>query len=98
MFLQDGNWISVPFYAVIQPRWKNNKSDFELKETEIGMVSADYYTYIGPFNHNILALSENAVLHADGIKYIFRKRDSVKLENKVLYYTGILKRVWEDNG
>lgn len=98
VFLKDGNWVSSPFYAVIQPRWKNNKSDFELKETEIGMVSADYYTFIGPFNHDILTLSENAVLYADGLKYVFRKKDSVKFKNRILYYTGILRRVWEDNG
>ncbi len=96
VFLKDGNWVSPPFYAVIQPRWKNNKSDFELKETEIGVVSADYYTYIGPFHHNILSLSDNAELYADGIKYMFRKKEAIKLENKVLYFTGILRKIWEE--
>lgn len=97
VFLKDGNWISVPFYAVLSPRWKNDKSNFELKETEIGRVSADYYTYIGPFDHNILSLSDDAYLLADGIKYIFRKRDSVKMGDKVVYYRGILRKVWEEN-
>ncbi len=32
------------------------KSNFEPKETAIGRVSADYYTYIGPFDHNVLSL------------------------------------------
>ncbi|MDE6723531.1 MAG: hypothetical protein K2J55_04970 [Eubacterium sp.] len=97
VFLYDGNWISVPFYAVLSPRWKNSKSDFELKETEIGRVSADYYTYIGPFDHNILSLSDKAYLMADGVKYIFRKKESVKMGNKVLFYRGILRKVWEEN-
>ncbi len=97
IFFKDGNWISPPFFAVIQPRWKNNKSDFELKETEIGRVSTDYYTYIGPFDHNILALSDSAVVYADGNKYLFRKRDSVKTGNQILYYTGVLRKVWEEN-
>ena len=96
-FLSDENWISVPFYAVISPRWKNSKSDFELKETEIGRVSADYYTYIGPFDHNILSLSDKAYLMADGIKYIFRKKDSVKMGENVLFYRGVLRKVWEEN-
>lgn len=97
IFLKDGNWISVPFYAVLLPRWKNDKSNFELKQTEIGMVSADYYTYIGPSDHNILSLSERAYVIADGEKYVFRKRDAVKMENRIVYYRGILRRVWGES-
>ena len=97
VFLADGDWSSTPFYAVIEQRWKNNKSDFEFSETEIGRVSADYYTYIGPYNHNILALSDNACLYADGVKYIFRQRDAAKQQNEVLFYSGILRRVWESD-
>ena len=82
---------------MLSPRWKNSKSDFEFKETEIGRVSADYYTYIGPFDHNILSLSDKAYLRADGVKYIFRKKESVKMGNKVLFYRGILRKVWEEN-
>lgn len=97
VFIKDGNWVSVPFYAVLSPKWRSNKSEFEPKETEIGRVSADYYTYIGPFDHNILSLSDKAYLIADGVKYIFKKRDAVKMGDRVLYYRGILRKVWEEN-
>lgn len=97
VYLQDGNWVSMPYYAVLRPRWRNNKSNFELKETEIGRVSADYYTYTGPFDHNILSLSDKAVLYADGTKYVFKKKDAVKFEDRVLYYNAVLRKVWEQN-
>lgn len=97
VYLEDGGWISVPFRAVITPKWKSDKSDFELKETEIGRVRFDYYTYIGPFDHNILVLSDGAFLYSGGNKYIFKKRDAVLLDNKVLYYSGILRKVWENH-
>ena len=93
IYLQDGNWIFVPFYAVLSPKWRSNKSNFEPKETEIGRVNAEYYTYIGPFDHNILSLSENAYLITEDAKFIFKKRDSVKMGNKVLFYRGILRKV-----
>ena len=73
VFLKDEGWVSVPFYAVLSPRWRSNKSNFEPKETAIGRVSADYYTYIGPFDHNVLSLSDKAYLVSDGVKYIFKK-------------------------
>lgn len=97
VYLCDGNWISIPFYAVLSPRWNNDKSNFEPAQTEIGRVSADYYTYIGPFNHNILSLSEKAWLTADGVKYVFRKKDAVKMGDKVLYYKAVLRKVWDES-
>lgn len=96
VFLADGEWVSTPFYAVLEPRWKNNKTDFEYRTTEIGKVRVDYYTYIGPYDHNTLALSEDACLYSDGIRYIFKKRDAVKLKNEVLFYSGIVRRVWDE--
>lgn len=96
VLLADGAWHSTPFYAVLEPRWKNDKTDFENKPTEIGKVRADYYTYIGPYDHNTLALSDDACLYADGVKYIFKKREAVKLQNEVLFYSGIVRRVWDE--
>ena len=93
VYVKDGNWISIPFYAVLSPKWRSNQSNFEPKETEIGRVSADYYTYIGPFDHNILSLSENAYLITEDAKFIIKKRDAVKMGNKVLFYRGVLRKV-----
>ncbi len=97
VFLKDEGWVSVPFYAVLSPRCRSNKSNFEPKETAIGRVSADYYTYIGPFDHNVLSLSDKAYLVSDGVKYIFKKRDAVKMGDKVLFYRGVLRKVCEEN-
>ena len=97
VFLADGEWRSQPFYAVLEPKWRSYKTDFESSRTEIGSVSADYYIYTGPFNHNILLLSENACLYEDGVKYIFKKREAVKFKNETLYYTAVLRRVWEES-
>ena len=93
VYLKDGNWISIPFYAVLSPKWRSNKSDFEPKETEIGTFSADYNTYIGKIDHNILSLSDDAYLITENAKFVFKKRDSVKMGNKVLFYRGILRKV-----
>ncbi len=97
VFLADGEWRSQPFYAVLEPKWRSYKTDFESVRTEIGRVNADYYTYTGPFNHNIMTLSDSACLYSDGVKYIFKKKETVRVKNEVLYYTGILRRVWEDS-
>lgn len=95
VFLTDGEWNSTPFYAVLEQRWKNNKSNFENKHTEIGFVSADYYTYIGPFDHDIEALSDNAFLCSDGIKYIFKKKEKICVNDETIYYCGVLRKVRE---
>lgn len=95
VFLADGDWVSVPYYAVLEQRWKSNKSNFESRQTEIGYVSADYYTYIGPSDHDIEAVSENGYLYADGVKYIFKKKERVKMENELIYFSGVVRRVRE---
>lgn len=94
--LADGNWTSMPFYAVIVHKYKKNKTNFESDLTEIGYVTKDYYTYIGPFDHDITALSENGFVLADGEKFVFMKKEKVECENSIVFYCGILKRVTED--
>jgi len=95
VFLADGGWVSAPYYAVLEQRWKSNKSNFENRQTEIGFTSADYYTYIGPFDHDIEAVSENGCLYADGVKYIFKKKEKMKMGGELLYFTGVVRRVQE---
>lgn len=97
VFLADGSWVSTPFFAVIQQKWKETKTNFEPRVTEIGEVSADYFVYIGPYDHDIEALSENGFLLYGDEKYIFKKKERVVLGNRVQYFWGILRRVWEDN-
>ncbi len=97
VFLADGVWKSTPFYAVIEPRWKNDKTNFENIKTELGIVSADYFTYLGPFDHNIESISDEGYLTLDNQKYIFKKKECVKCGNEVQFYSGILRKVWGDD-
>lgn len=94
--LVDGDWQSAPFYAVVEQKWRSNKSNFEFSETEIGRVSVDYFTYIGPFDHDIEAVSENGYLCSGSEKYIFKKKEKVDVGGTVQYFWAILRRVWED--
>lgn len=96
VYLADGAWISTPFFAVVSPRWRYSKSDFENERTEIGAVSDDYYSYVGPFDHDISCVSENGFLLVGGVKYAFKKKERVEMGGETLYYNGILKRVWEE--
>lgn len=95
VFLADGEWNSTPFYAVVEQRWKSNKTDFEARQTMIGNVSADFFTYIGPSDHDITAVSDDGYLLCDSVKYIFKKKEKVSVGGYVQYYWGILRRVWE---
>ncbi len=74
-----------------------HKTNFEPRLTEIGEVSADYFVYIGPYDHNIEALSESAFFFYDGKKYVFKKKEKVVVGGSVQYFWGVLKLVWEDN-
>ena len=97
VFLADGDWWSTPFYAVIQPMWKKyGKSNYENIKTEIGIIDSDYYQYYGPFDHNIEKLSNEAYLVADGIKYIFKRKRAIECGDNIQFFSGILKRVWEE--
>ncbi|MCD7723313.1 MAG: hypothetical protein LUH82_05125 [Clostridiales bacterium] len=92
--LTDGDWASVPFYAVVEDKWRDNQTNFEYVKTALGNVSADYYTYIGPFDHDIEALSNTAQLIMDGDKFIFKKREKIVCAGQVQFYTGVLRKIW----
>lgn len=97
VYLQDGDWISMPFNACLNHLWRKKASSFEDECTELGSSSAEYYLYIGPKEHNIISLSENAVLACDDMKFVFKRREAVKIGNEIIYYTGILRKVEEGN-
>lgn len=97
VFLSDGRWISSPYRACVTHLWRRKSSDFEPRFTEIGNTYSRYYLYIGPSDHDITQLSDNAVLVLDNEKYEFKCKDAVFFGNKVIYYTGILRFIKEDN-
>lgn len=95
VMLCDGNWNSVVFKALISPLWRKKSSNFESVHTELGSCFSEYYLYIGSSNHDITDLSDNAVLTLDGDTYEFKHRDKVIVDDKLMYYTGILRKLTE---
>ncbi len=88
------NWVGMPYYAVIQHNHRKTKTNFEDKLTEIGYVNKDYYTYLGPFDHDITAFGD-AVVYTDDAQYIFKKKEAVMADDEIIYYFGILKKIQE---
>lgn len=95
IYLTDGEWISSPFSAYIYPLWRKKSSAFELAYTETGIESKEYYLYIGPCDHDITALSDDAEVIYNDCRFCFLRRDAVKISDETVYYTGILKKIKE---
>lgn len=95
IYLTDGDWKSMPFKAYIYPLWRRKSSAFEPVYTEIGAESREYYLYIGPCNHDIMVLSEAGRIVYDDVSFSFTRRDAVKVNDEIIYFTGILKRIKE---
>lgn len=93
--LRDGDWSSVTFKAVVSPLWRRKSSNFEQVLTQLGGSRSEYFLYIGSFDHNIQTLSDSAVLIFDDAQYEFKHRSIVKSGDRLLYFTGILRRLEE---
>lgn len=86
------------FFAVIEQTWKKNKSKFEDSSSMIGRADNEYYEYFGPADYDITELTKNDYVISDGRKYFFVKTEKVVVGGFVQYYTGILKRIFEEDG
>lgn len=95
VYLQEGSWNSMPFKASLSRLWRRKNSRFEKRLTELGEVYSDYYLYVGPYNHNICDLSDEALLIYDGVRYEFKCKDPVKINDETIYYSAILRRITE---
>lgn len=93
VYLSDGEWISTPFKAVVEQTWRKNKTNFEDTFTAAGLASADYFIYIGPYDRDIMSLSENCVVIQDNDRYCFKKRERVEIAEGIVYHWGILRRL-----
>ncbi|MDD6728275.1 MAG: hypothetical protein PUE08_03530 [Eubacteriales bacterium] len=96
VYLKDGSWNSTPYKAYIYPLWRRKSSAFEPAYTEVGTNSREYYLYIGPYDHDITTLSDMGKTVFDGNEFTFTRRDSVKIDNEIIYFTGILKKLKEN--
>lgn len=93
--LADGDYLSMPFFCTLQQTWRKNKTNFEKSHTPLGLVSTDYYMYIGPFDSDITALSDSGELVIQGERFEFLKKEAVLMGDDVLYYTGVVKKIVE---
>lgn len=96
LILKDGDWQSVPFRACLTHLWRRKTYAFEAKFTEIGKSFHEYYLYVGPYDHNIKSLSDNALVVIDGEDYEFKYTDEVRYAGEVIYYTGVLRKIKGD--
>lgn len=84
-------------FAVVNQTWRKNKSRFENNATAAGFYYNDYYTYFGPSDFDIYNIKGNDYLMFDGVKYEFIRRERVIIGGRVQFYTGILKRIAEED-
>lgn len=91
LYIKDGEWISTPFYAYVSHLWRKKSSAFEPDYDEAGKGTSKYYLYIGPYDHDITSLSEDAVVELDGRRYEFKNADGVSFSGQTVYYTAILR-------
>lgn len=85
------------FLAVIWQTWNKNKSKFEDLSSKIGLYYNDYYTYIGPSDYDITALSKNDYIECGASRYFFVRSEAVSTGDVVQYYSGILKKIVEED-
>lgn len=83
-------------WAVIESRRRKTKTLFEDNSSKAGQYYDDYYTYIGPADFDITALSDAAYFKFGGHRYMLVRCDAVLAAGETVYYEGILKRIWEE--
>ncbi len=95
-YITDDDWTSMPFKVCINHLWRRKSSLFEPEHTVLGKSQSKYYLYIGPYNHDITVLTDNAVLMIENEKFEFKCADAVYFDDEVIYYTGILRLIEGD--
>ena len=88
--LPDG-WSSLPYRAFIEPLRYKNKMYLEGVNTQIGFSDQGYYLYIGPAEHDIGKLSQNAFIQSGDKKYVISRVETVFLGEKPLYIWAVLR-------
>lgn len=97
VYLTDAdNWKSPMFKAQIQPLRYKNKMYLEGIPTPIGKNLSDFYTFIGPTEHDLSKLSDfGRVVDSDGTKYIISHAEKVYAQNNIFYMWAILQKTSE---
>ena len=87
VYIKDGDWTSVPFKACVSHLWRKKSTAFEPDYEMLGKSLIEYYLYIGPYDHDITMLSDDAIF------MLLRYADAVKFNGETIYFTGILKKI-----
>lgn len=93
--LKDGGWTSMPFKCSLDSLWRKKSSTFNDDVNMTGVKAERYYLFIGPYTHDITALSDNAVLSVNGKNYAFIRKNGIDINDETVYYTGIVREVKE---
>lgn len=92
------NQYSERFKAHIQPIRYKTKLYLEGDYTEIGINKNDVYLYLGPANHDLTRLSEDArVIDTDGFLYKIDRCERVIFGDKCIYIWAVIRKTTEVN-
>ncbi|MBR5272479.1 MAG: hypothetical protein IKU25_03680 [Clostridia bacterium] len=86
-------WYSTPYRALIHPLRYKNKMYLEGKFTDIGNSTSGYYLYIGPSDHDITKLGNDAVIISGDEKYVITRAERCYLGEEVTHIWAILRNV-----
>lgn len=81
--------------GVAQSFWHGGKARYEKHQHPIGITSDDYFCLICPPSYDITKLSEDDIVSFDKKHFSFVNAHAVKVGDKVQFYVGTLKRIWE---
>lgn len=91
-------WNSGHFKAYIQPIRYKTKLYLEGEHTEIGVNKNDVYLYLGPANHDLTRLSDNArVVDKTGAFYKIDKAEKIFLGDECIYIWAVIRKTTEVN-
>ncbi len=89
-------WNSEHFKAYIQPIRYKTKLYLEGEHTEIGVNKNDVYLYLGPANHDLTRLSENArVVDKSGNLYKIDKSERIFFGDECIYIWAVIRKTTE---
>lgn len=90
-------WQSTAFYCLLQPLRYKNKMYLNGVNTQIGFNAQGHYLYIGPAEHDITKLSENAILHTEDTDYLIDRAEKVYCGDKPFYIWAIIRTIVEES-
>ncbi len=93
--LNDGQWSSMPFKCTVSPLWRKKSSAFDDSVTSAGINEARYHLYLGPKTHDIFKIGEDGCLKTASGNYKFLRKNAVKINDEIIYFTGILREIKE---